>query len=299
MPGAKDLSTAVVGVGAIGSLLAESLMAAAQRPLLCVRAEFDALVVKSPEGERRWTAFDGAVSPSGKSPVDLLVVATKAHQAASAEAWFRALVGPRTLVLVVQNGVEHGALMAPFVPDGATVVPGIIDVPAKRLRPGEVEVSRSGSLRVPDDEAARRVVDILAETPVLTSIEARADFDAIMWRKLAVNVISGAIPALTDRSAGVFRDPEIEALARHLVEECVAVARAAGTALPEATVDEIIAGFQSADPNALGSMLQDRRAGKPLETDARNGAVARFGRRFGIPTPYNEAVAALAGAVNR
>jgi len=64
-------------------------------------------------------------------------------------------------------------------------------------------------------------------------------------------------------------------------------------------VDEIIAGFQSADPNALGSMLQHRRAGKPLETDARNGAGARFGRRFGIPTPCNEAVAALAGAVNR
>lgn len=274
-------------------------MQAGHRPILAVRQAFEELVIRRPEGRHQWTGFDIVESPAAREAVDFMVVATKAHQTASAEAWFRSLVGPETLVLVVQNGVEHRALMAPFVPEGVTVVPGIIDVPAKRLRPGDVEASRSGALRVPDDQGGRRVLDYLAPTEVLTDIEARGDFDAIMWRKLAVNVISGAVPALTDQPAAVFREPAIEALSRALVRECLTVSAAAGTALPPTTEDEIIAGFQSADPNALGSMLQDRRAKKPLETDARNGAVVRFGRRFGIPTPYNETVAALAGAINR
>jgi len=40
-------------------------------------------------------------------------------------------------------------------------------------------------------------------------------------------------------------------------------------------------------------MLYDRRAGRRLESDARNGAVLRIGKRHGIATPLNAAVCAL------
>lgn len=292
-------SSAVIGVGAIGSLLAASLIEAGQRPLLCVRTAFERLRVTGPNGLRIYDGFELATSPVSLGPVELVVVATKCHQTASAADWLRALVGPDTVVLIVQNGVEHGRLVAPFVPVGATPVPGIIDVPAQRVRPGEVVAKRTGTLRLPVGPGAARAQAGLRPTEILSGVERRADFDAVMWRKLAVNVISGAIPALTDRPAGVFREPAIEALARAVVKEALQVAEAEGTALPEETEDEIIAAFLESDPEALGSMLQDRRAGRVLETDARNGAVVRLGRRHGLPTPYNEAVAALAGALNQ
>lgn len=38
----------------------------------------------------------------------------------------------------------------------------------------------------------------------------------------------------------------------------------------------------------VASMLQDIRAGKKCEIDAINGVVCAFGKKYGIPTPFND-----------
>jgi 2-dehydropantoate 2-reductase len=40
-------------------------------------------------------------------------------------------------------------------------------------------------------------------------------------------------------------------------------------------------------------MLADRRAHRPMEIDARNGVIVRYGREHGIPTPMNALMVAL------
>ena len=46
--------------------------------------------------------------------------------------------------------------------------------------------------------------------------------------------------------------------------------------------------------DGLNSLHADRLAGRPMEVDARNGAIVRLGRKHGIPTPANKmAVMAL------
>jgi 2-dehydropantoate 2-reductase len=42
--------------------------------------------------------------------------------------------------------------------------------------------------------------------------------------------------------------------------------------------------------NSLGG---DRLAGRPMETEARNGAIVRFGERLGVATPLNGMIAAV------
>ncbi len=67
------------------------------------------------------------------------------------------------------------------------------------------------------------------------------------------------------------------------------VLRVREDALPDALVARLLA-----VPGGAGtSMLYDRRAGRRLEVDARNGAVSRIGKRHGIATPLNAAVCAL------
>lgn len=290
--------TAVVGVGAIGSVAADSLMAAGHRPLLCVRRRFGALTLEAPGGTTTRDCFELADDPAAVQPHDLVVVATKTHQTESAAPWLKALTSPGSLVLVIQNGVEHVERVLPLVADGAIVVPAIIDVPAQRDAPGAVSVRRSGRLTLPGTEGGARVASLLAETHALDAIETEPDFDRAMWKKLAVNVISGAIPTLTDRPAGVFRDPDIQRVARLLVLECLAVARSRGVDIQDAVVDELLAGFLESAPDAVNSMLRDRREGRRLEGDSRNGAVARLGAAAGIRTPYNDLAAAILNAVN-
>ena len=64
-------------------------------------------------------------------------------------------------------------------------------------------------------------------------------------------------------------------------------------------MDEIVTAMVTAPADAGTSMLTDRRAGRFLEADARNGAVARIGARHGIETPLNRAVTALLDSINR
>ncbi len=47
------------------------------------------------------------------------------------------------------------------------------------------------------------------------------------------------------------------------------------------------------------SMLTDRRQGRRLEADARNGAVPRIGARHGIEAPLNRALTALLNAIHQ
>ena len=82
---------AVVGVGAVGGVVAARLCAAGRDDVvLCVRAPFDALVVEGSEGILRATPRI-VTTPDAVQPVPWVLLATKAHQTAGAADWLRAL----------------------------------------------------------------------------------------------------------------------------------------------------------------------------------------------------------------
>jgi 2-dehydropantoate 2-reductase len=287
---------AIVGVGAIGGVVAACLYD--RRPRLCVRRGFERLEIRLDGRTRRFEGLSLVSSPEAISTAhEIVFVATKAHQTEGAASWLSHLVGPGTIVVVLQNGVEHRERVAPWVDTQACILPAVVDLPATCAAPGQVTLKRSGTLVLPPVAEAARVVALFEGAPwIRASME--EDFAGVMWRKLCVNVVSGAIPALTDRPAGVFRDEAVAKLARGLVRECMAVARAEGVALPADLDRSIVAEFAASPPQSENAMLLDRRAGRRLEADARNGAVARFGARHGIPTPLNAMAAALLGAIN-
>jgi len=153
------------------------------------------------------------------------------------------------------------------------------------------------TLTVPDNPAGHAFADLFAGGDI--ALHLTADFRTAAWRKLCLNVAGGAITALTDRSLEVMRQPDVARLARDLVLECVAVGRAAGAILDEGLADEIVASMIEGPGDAGTSLLADRRAGRPLEVDARNGAVVRIGKQHGIATPLNRAITTLLAALNQ
>jgi Ketopantoate reductase PanE/ApbA C terminal len=92
------------------------------------------------------------------------------------------------------------------------------------------------------------------------------------------------------------RGGELPKIMRTLVRECIAVGRSESAILDESLVDQIIENYRSSPPDAINSMHADHIAGRPLEIDARNGAVVRFGRQHGIPNAYKSIDGYLAGA---
>ncbi len=82
-----------------------------------------------------------------------------------------------------------------------------------------------------------------------------------------------------------------------MVAECIAVGRAEGAELISGLPEQVMNMYRSQPADSVNSMLADRLAGRPMETDARNGAIVRKGEKHGIATPLNRMVVALLQAL--
>ncbi|MGH0032790.1 MAG: ketopantoate reductase family protein, partial [Myxococcota bacterium] len=193
-------------------------------------------------------------------------------------------VGPRTRVAVLQNGVEHRERLAPWV-DAANLVPVVVACPADQTAPGRIVQRRTARLVVPDDAGGRAFAALYDGTEV--RVETVADWTSAAWKKLCLNVTSGALAALAGVPLPEIRHPARGPLAHALALECARVARAEGADLPDADARAIAEAAASATRGGSPSTLTDRLRGRPLEADARNGAVVRIAAKHGIATPVN------------
>jgi 2-dehydropantoate 2-reductase len=280
---------AVIGPGAIGGTVAAWLARDADNVMtVCARTPFDQLDIDTPNGAL--TASPIVLTASEQAvAVDWILIATKAYDVASVAPWLRALSGPGTRVAVLQNGVEHVQRFAPYA-DVASLVPVVVDMPAQRVSPGRIQQRGDGKLTVADDANGRDFARLFANTGF--AVVTVADFNTQAWRKLALNC-AGAVSAATLRPTGIAANEKVGDIMRALSLECIAVARAQGAEIDDSWADEVLAIYRASPPDLIDSLHADRRAGRPLEIDARNGAVVRIGRRHGIATPVNEIIVTL------
>jgi 2-dehydropantoate 2-reductase len=279
---------AVVGPGAIGATMAAAVRDGAV--LLCGRTPHERLVVEREGGGTEIVPGPVVTDPAGLRPVDVVLLAVKAHQTEAAAPFLRALSDHRTVVVALQNGVEQRELVGPHV-GGATVLPAVVWVPVEAVAPGHVRVRGDVRVTLPDEPAAHTIAGLI------DGIELAADFATHAWRKLAINAVAGLM-VLSGRRAGMFRRPDVRALTRALAAETLAVARAEGADLPDSVADELVEEFAGYPEDLGSSILFDYEAGRPLEWDARNGVVARLGARHGIPTPVSDVIVPLLAAAS-
>jgi len=283
---------AIVGPGAIGGILAAWLSQDPHNDVtVCARTAFDRLEVETPGG--RIDASPRVLTdPARATPVDWVLVATKAYDAESAARWLAGLRRADTPVVVLQNGVEQVERFAPYVAR-EWIVPAVIDCPAERTAPGRMRQRGPSWIVVPDSAPGRAFVPLFARTNFDVST---GDFTTRAWGKLCINA-PGAISAILLKPTGVIQLEPIAELTRGMVRECLAIGRAEGAALDDGIVEQVVEGARRAPADSINSLLADRLAGRAMEIDARNGAVVRFGRKHGIPTPLNEMAVALLTAL--
>lgn len=302
---------AIVGPGAIGGTLATWLSQSAEHDVtVAARSTFETLTLQLPDGavitarprilthsdQAAIVAVDMAVDMAVDVAVDVdwVLVTTKAYDVAGTVPWLDKLVGPRTRVAIIQNGVEHVERFAPYV-SAEQLLPVMIDLPAERQAPGRMRQRGAGRMIVPEGTHAAEFVKLFAHTPL--TVTADADFKTQVWKKLCVNS-AGALSAVLLKPAVIARHDGVADIMRAIVRECVAVGRAEGAQLDDSVVEQVVRGYRSAPPDSINSLHADRAAGRPMETDARNGVIVRLGRKHGIATPVNQMVVALLEAAS-
>ncbi|MDQ8185905.1 2-dehydropantoate 2-reductase [Pelagicoccus sp. SDUM812002] len=280
---------AVIGPGAIGGTLASFLLENPQNTAsICARTPFEKLEITA-NSQTLTHPVTVHTHSSSTTLVDWIVLATKTYQVPQAANWFERLSGHGTRIAVVQNGVEHLANLTPYFPV-ERIVPVIIDCPAERKSHGQI--IRHGDVRIdvpntPESADFATLFDDPAVTVNLTD-----DWSTAAWRKLCINA-AGAISALVNQPANIAADPRAADIMKNLIQECIAVGRAEGATLDETIIQTVVSGAAAAPDGSMNSLHADLVAHRPMEWDARNGVIARLGKKHRIPTPYNELTAHL------
>ena len=282
-------SITLIGPGAIGATLATWL---AQTPrntvTVAARTPLDRLEVTTPHGVIRATPRI-LIDSTQAQPVDWVLVTTKAYDSDAAAHWFETACGPQTRVAVIQNGVEHVARFASYLPR-ERILPVMIDCPAERTAPGRATQRGPVQMVVPAGANGASFAELFGGSKI--DLQHTDDFTTAIWKKLCLNS-AGAVCALTLKPSGIAHHDGVAEIMRCIVRECVAVGRAEGATLEDSIADEIVERTRRAPREAGNSILSDRRAGRPMEYDARNGVIVRLGLQHKIATPMNALMVAL------
>ncbi|MGA9493422.1 MAG: oxidoreductase [Mycobacterium sp.] len=285
--------TAVVGPGAVGTTAAAYLSAAGNRVLVCGRTPRPRIELRPDDADPIVVAGPVHTDPADiTTPVAVVLLAVKTTQNADAARWLARLCDERTIVVVLQNGVEQVELVQPHCPS-STVIPGIVWFSAETQPNGWVRLRGEARLALPTGPAATTFANLWRDAGGTADCD--PDFITAAWRKLLVNAVAGLM-VLTGRRSAMFRRDDIAELGRRYAAECLEVARAEGAQLGDDVADGTVQMFRSAPTDMGTSMLADREAGRPLEWDIRNGVIVRKARAHGIATPISDILVPLLAA---
>lgn len=119
------------------------------------------------------------------------------------------------------------------------------------------------------------------------------DIRCTIWEKFVFLVGLSAATTMQRAPLGAVReDPQGRKLFLSAMRETAAVARSRGIALPVGFARSRLDFADELPAEMTSSMHTDLKRGKRLELEWLSGAVVRFGREKGIPTPVNADVLA-------
>ena len=296
-PSAKRCTVAIIGLGNIGGVAAGCLRAADRHEIVvCVRQPIQRLYLERPEGDVE-VSLRALTEPAEASPVDWVLLCTKAQQTPSAAPWLARLCDSSTRIAVLQNGISHVERVAPLS-GGAVVVPTLVYYNGERLGADRVRLRHVSehALVATDDADGRAFAQLLEGTPLRVLLS--QEFSTLAWRKLLINAVANPITALTLQRQAVLRREDIKALCIAILDEAVAVACADGAQLAEDEAHKTLANLMTYPPEAGTSMYFDRLAGRELEVEALTGAIVAAGERLHIATPLNSTLLTLLRAIS-
>lgn len=296
---------AVIGAGAIGCLYGGMLQRAGERVVYVTRTapvlRARGIRTTGPQGGWSLPAVEAHEDTCGIGTVDLVLVTLKTTANGELARLLPPLVGPRTVVATLQNGLGNEEWIASIVP-GAIVLGVLCFTAVSRIEAGLLEVFHSGTVTIgrhsaPVDAA---VLDCAARFN-RAGVPARTGdrLAELRWRKLVWNI---PFNGLTIAAGGVdtsriMASPGLMAEARALMEEVREVAAAEGCDIPESFLQGQMDITPKLGPYRPSSLI-DHLEGRPIELHSIWGEPVRRADASGVPVPRIRLLLALLSALS-
>ncbi|HVE69886.1 MAG TPA: 2-dehydropantoate 2-reductase [Thermoanaerobaculia bacterium] len=286
---------AVVGAGGVGGYFGGRLAQAGIDTTFIVRgATLDALRerglrVDSVNGDFAVDRVQATNDASSAGVMDAILMTVKTWQIPDAARSILPMLGPETLVVPLENGIDAPDVLSPIV-GREHVAGGLCAIVSYIVAPGHIrhaasdpflmfgELDHSRTERVERLRAAFEQAGVSAQVP--------PDIHHSMWTKFLFIAVMSGVGALTRVSIGEWRAvPEIRALVTAALHEVVALANARGIDLGEDAVEKTWQRYDALAPASTSSLQRDVMEGKPSELDAQLGAIVRLARESGVAVP--------------
>ncbi len=284
----------VVGAGGVGGYFGARLARAGQDVTFVARgAHLDALrrnglrIRSAVEGEYT-VAVTAVEKVAGLPTAEAVLLCVKSFDTEAAVEQIRAVVGPETAVLSLQNGVDNEDKVDTLLGAGHALG-GVAYVFATIEAPGVVAHTFAGRIVLGElDGRESPRAERLREAFTTAGIPAAVsdDIRRALWEKWLMISAQAGMTALTRCPIGVVRDtPATWRMYGLIVEELAALGRASGVALGPDIVERTLDNAGKLAGHLYSSLHHDLVHGKRLELEALHGHAVRLGERLGVPTP--------------
>ena len=315
------MRVAVLGVGAIGGLVASRLARAGCEVLLCARGETAqaleavGLLLDTPDGRTvalapdRWTVFD---TNEPEFPVELqgwadyAILCGKSYDIPNLCKIADTVLSLNGIAMCLSNGIGHMEKLANFVGKhrvlGASTTHGAI-----RIGPGEVRWTSRGAIKMggfvgsdlepvePRIDSLMSALDEAGLNPIWSE-----EINKTIWSKLLLNVAINPVCAIAGVLNGeMLLHPQLFETGLAAMEEAARIATAEGIDLTDFDLSQSLEDLCRATADNRVSMLQDIMAGRETEIDSICGEVVKRGESLGIPTPRNQTLHALVKGIEK
>ena len=295
------MKIAVMGSGGVGGFYGGHLAHGgydvafiARGSHLAAMREHGLTIENAPHGHIHIPRVTVTDDPATIGVADFVLIAVKAWDTEAAARAVTPLVGPKTAVVSLQNGVIKDDILRRVFGE-ATVIGGVVYVATNISRPGVIRQTGTMQRCILGEYDGRRSerVEALREALLHAGIKAEIsdDIRRALWEKYVFLVgLSGSTTTMRSTIGPIREHPQTRAFLHELMKETVAVGRAHGVKLAEDYAEQRLAFVDTMAADMTSSMHHDLNSGNPLEVPWLSGGVVQLGQEVGVPTPANRAV---------
>ena len=232
--------------------------------------------------------------------VDVAIVSVKAYDNATALPMLKPLIGPETVVMTLQNGVDSVDDCAAIagqtqVLGGTTYVATALEGPGLIVQTG---VHRSIIFGEVFGDRARVTPRVQAIAEVLAAADIQVtpvpDARVPIWDKFVYLAAFAGFTGASRLAIGhIWKHPHVREMFYACCREIAAIARAEGVTISANRFETLEEYMTNIPPSTRSSLLIDLEQGKRIEVEALQGAAVRRAQKLGVPVPITSTLYAL------
>ena len=296
------MKVAFIGAGGVGGYFGGLLAQAGHDVTVIARGAHLEAIKKN--GLRIESELDGDFTVPGNAtddtaeagPQDLVLFTVKMFHNSDAVRTLAPMIGPETIVLTLQNGIDNGEILAEAVGDTQVMIASAY-LEGRISEPGVVTqdgpgIAAFGEMKVGISRRGENLLQRFQEAGWRVNLH--ENMPGMLWKKFAYIAGSAAVCAAANCVYEEMRTkPETRELIQNAIKEALAVGQARGAPIMSDSLAWAMDSLDRFPGQGRASLAKDFTDQRPVELEGLTGAVVRMARELDVPTPANDFLYAI------